>query len=59
MLFNMLRRFLAVVLGCGLDKVVFQSVVLVFRCVGRVVDWAEIGSFSFEVVASYFVKVFG
>jgi hypothetical protein len=55
----MLRQFLAVVLGWSLDEVVFQSVVLVFRCVGRVGDWAEIGCFSFQVVAAYFVEVFG
>lgn len=59
MLFDMLRGFLAVVLGWGLDEVVFQSVVLVFRCAGRVLDWAEIGSFSFKVIASYFVEIFG
>jgi hypothetical protein len=58
-LFDMLRQFLAVVLGWSLDEVVFQSVVLVFRCVGRVGDWAEIGCFSFQVVASYFVEIFG
>jgi hypothetical protein len=58
-LFGMLTVLFAVVLGWGLDVVVLESVVLVFRGVGRVGDWTEVGGFSFEVVASDFVEVFG